>query len=191
MDDGDSSLEFGPPRVDGDDDTEPPAGLRLEVDISEDEEGAGGLWDAIPDRRAAIRAAAAAVSRAPDLDLEPSLATVALSGDARVRELNRAFRGKDKPTNVLSFPSPEGPEREVSARRFLGDVVLAAETVLQEAEAMGVPPRHHLQHLVVHGLLHLLGFDHETDDEATEMEALETRLLDGLGIADPYGEPAA
>ncbi|MQT12694.1 rRNA maturation RNase YbeY [Rhizobiales bacterium Sp-1] len=109
--------------------------------------------------------------------------TVAFADDARVRELNRDFRAKDKPTNVLSFPAPampgEGPV-------FLGDVVLARETVAREAEIDGKPLDHHIRHLVVHGFLHLLGYDHEDDEEAEVMEGLETRILAHLGIADPY-----
>lgn len=118
-------------------------------------------------------------------NLKPCEACVALSDDAGVRRLNGAYRNKDKPTNVLSFPAAElgsqpGP-------RFLGDIVLAEETLLREAAEQRKPPGHHLQHLVIHGVLHLLGYDHETDAEAEVMERLETEILAAIGIDDPYG----
>jgi len=109
---------------------------------------------------------------------------VVLGDDALVRALNGTYRGKDKPTNVLSFPFqvPPGGVRDGT----LGDVVLAVETVAREATERRVQPVHHLQHLVVHGLLHLLGFEHATDSEAEDMERLESEILAMLGIADPY-----
>jgi probable rRNA maturation factor len=110
---------------------------------------------------------------------------VAFADDARVKALNRDFRGKDKPTNVLSFPAPPmraAPEDPI----FLGDVILARETVAAEAGAAGVPFETHLAHLVVHGFLHLLGYDHEADDAAERMEGLETAILADLGLPDPY-----
>jgi probable rRNA maturation factor len=105
--------------------------------------------------------------------------TIALSEDKRVRALNKRDRGKDKPTNVLSYPSGE----KVS----LGDVVLARQTVWREARAQRKTPADHVAHLVVHGTLHLLGYDHETSAaDAERMEALERRILKKLGIDDPY-----
>jgi probable rRNA maturation factor len=105
--------------------------------------------------------------------------TVALADDRIVRTLNARDRAKDRPTNVLSYPSGE--------KKFLGDVVLARQTVWREAKAQKKTPADHLVHLVVHGTLHLLGHDHETSDAAAErMEALERRILKRLGIADPY-----
>ena len=105
--------------------------------------------------------------------------TVALADDKRVRALNKRDRKQDKATNVLSYPSGE--------KLFLGDVVLARQTVWREAKAQKKTPADHLVHLVVHGTLHLLGHDHETGAaDAERMEALERRLLDRLGIADPY-----
>jgi probable rRNA maturation factor len=105
--------------------------------------------------------------------------TVALADDRRVRTLNARDRSKDKPTNVLSYPSGE--------RDFLGDVVLARQTVWREAKSQGKTAADHLTHLVVHGTLHLLGYDHETSEaDAERMEALERRILAKLGIADPY-----
>ena len=105
--------------------------------------------------------------------------TVALADDRRVRALNAQHRNKDKPTNVLSYPSGE--------RMFLGDIVLARQTVWREAKSQGKTPADHLSHLVVHGTLHLMGYDHETSEaDAERMEALERRILAKLGIADPY-----
>jgi probable rRNA maturation factor len=109
--------------------------------------------------------------------------SIVLADDAFVRELNRNWRNIDKPTNVLSFPAEDG---DAQGARLLGDVVLAYETIAREALASGTPMLDHVMHLIIHGTLHLLGFDHENEQEAGEMEALETRLLARLGIADPY-----
>ncbi len=169
--------------VDDDPDPEPAAASeRLIVDISRQD----GDWSKFDSLDMAIAEAARAVSAARELDFEPALATVALSDDSRVRGLNAMYRHQDKPTNVLSFPAPKGTMSEIEDRAFLGDIVLAVETVAQEAQDLGLPPVHHLQHLVVHGLLHLLGFDHEDAGEAEAMEALETVLLARIGVADPY-----
>ena len=130
-------------------------------------------------RRAAI-AALAAVGR----ELGAVEVSLALADDALVRRLNREYRGSDKATNVLSFPS----EMPGGAPRLLGDVVLARETVLTEARAQHKAGAEHLTHLVVHGCLHLLGYDHEADEEAAEMERLEVGVLAGLGLPNPYLE---
>lgn len=105
---------------------------------------------------------------------------VLLADDDAVSGLNARFRGQHKPTNVLSFPAPENPEGH------LGDVALARETCLREAAEQGKSLAAHLQHLVVHGVLHLLGYDHTDDAEAHEMEGLERVVLAGLGVNDPY-----
>lgn len=123
--------------------------------------------------RCAARAALAGTRRSGKRAL-----TVALADDRRVRALNARDRKKDKPTNVLSYPSGE--------RAFLGDIVLARQTVWREARQQAKSPGDHVSHLVVHGTLHLLGYDHEDDDAAERMEALERRVLAKLGIADPY-----
>lgn len=148
----------------------------------------GGDW---PDRGAierAVVAAGNALAARPELLDMPCAACVALSNDAQIRVLNKAWLGKDKPTNVLSFPAapPAAGHAAAAEERALGDVILAEETLIREAAELGIPFRHHLQHLVVHGLLHLLGHDHRHASEAEEMEALEVAILASLGIPDPY-----
>jgi probable rRNA maturation factor len=114
--------------------------------------------------------------------------SLVLSDDARVRVLNREYRNKDKATNVLSFASldAEEPLPAPGETLPLGDVILALETVEGEATERGVPLGDHLFHLVVHGVLHLLGYDHEDDEDAREMESLETAILAAQGLEDPY-----
>ena len=132
---------------------------------------------ALPDAEALARAAAeAALAHANN----PSDLTVLLTDDGAVRELNARFRRQDKPTNVLSFPAPPNPEDH------LGDVALAYGVCAREAAEQGKPIAHHLQHLVAHGVLHLLGYDHEDDAQAETMEGLERVVLAGLGVPDPY-----
>lgn len=111
--------------------------------------------------------------------------SVRVVGEAEARALNLRFRNVDKATNVLSFPADRDGLPPVEAR-MLGDIVLCAPVIEQEAVRQGKPVQDHYAHLIVHGALHLFGFDHETDSEAQEMEALETRLLAVRGIADPY-----
>ena len=106
--------------------------------------------------------------------------TILLTDDESVAELNERFRGKAGPTNVLSFPAPDNPEDH------LGDIALAYGVCAREAAEQDKPLAHHLQHLVAHGVLHLLGYDHLTEAEAEEMEARERRILAGLGVPDPY-----
>lgn len=166
-----------PPSDGGDDDPEPPRRLQLDIIIED------GDWGALAPVDEVFGPVADAVARR--LDLDSAEAAIALSSDERVRALNLTYRGKDKPTNVLSFPAGEDG-LPPGSRRHLGDIVLAAETVAREAAVEGKPLRHHLQHLAVHGLLHLLGYDHETEAEAAEMEALEVEILEQLGIPDPY-----
>lgn len=116
-----------------------------------------------------------------------------LTDDAHIRELNRTWRGHDKATNVLSFPAGEQHEAEVSddysdPPLLLGDIVIARETLVREAETEGKTVRDHFCHLLVHGFVHLMGYDHEVDAEAEEMEALEATILASLGIANPYAD---
>jgi probable rRNA maturation factor len=132
---------------------------------------------ALPDAEVLVRAAAEATL--DHVEFEGGL-VVLLTDDEQVTDLNRRFRGQDKPTNVLSFPSRLNPEAH------LGDVALAFGVCAREAEAQGKSLAHHLQHLVAHGVLHLVGYDHETDAEAQEMEGLERVVLAGLGVPDPY-----
>lgn len=114
---------------------------------------------------------------------------IVLTNDAQVRELNRRWRGKDAATNVLSFPL-RTPVHPAGACPSGGDIVLAYETVAREAEASGIALLDHAAHLIVHGTLHLLGHDHERDEEAEIMEALEGRVLEGMGIRNPYADEA-
>ncbi len=112
---------------------------------------------------------------------------VLLTGDAALADLNAEWRGKSGPTNVLSFPAPDLPGAPADAP--LGDIALALETLMREAAAQVKPLPHHFAHLLTHGLLHLLGYDHETSAEAEVMEELETRILARLGIPCPYDGP--
>lgn len=112
--------------------------------------------------------------------------SVVLTDDASIRELNREWRGKDKPTNVLSFPG--GDEEEPPFGPLLGDIVIARETLEREADVEKKSFDAHLTHLFIHGLLHLFGYDHQIEEEAQEMEDAERRILARLGISDPYAE---
>jgi probable rRNA maturation factor len=120
--------------------------------------------------------------------------SVKLTDDKEIRKLNRDYRGKDKPTNVLSFATLDAEENAQSSPvcalpYAIGDIVIAYETVKREAEAMNVPLRDHYTHLLVHGTLHLLGYDHEQEIDAKRMEKLEILILKGLGIENPYAHP--
>ena len=109
-----------------------------------------------------------------------------LTDDKRMRTLNRAYRGKDKPTNVLSFAALDADRPKAGMPWLLGDVVLASGVVAREAKAQRKTIEHHLSHLAVHGVLHLLGYDHERQEDAEAMEALEVAALAGMGIGNPY-----
>lgn len=153
-----------------------------ERDLAVDIVAEADSWPDLEDlARRAMAAALATVSDAPQGPLEISLL---LTDDAGIRALNRQWRGQDKPTNVLSFPVPE--RRVGPGPRLLGDVALAFETVRAEAEAEGKRFEDHVAHLLVHGALHLLGYDHELEGQAEIMEALEVKALAALGVADPY-----
>jgi probable rRNA maturation factor len=138
-----------------------------------------------------VRGLPARLRRAAELALkrgrarDASQLTILLAGDQRLKDLNRQFRGRNKPTNVLSFPV-EG-QNDV----YLGDIALAYGVTADEARAGAKRFVDHAMHLTVHGVLHLLGFDHETDRDAAVMEPLETRILRELGVADPYASKAA
>jgi probable rRNA maturation factor len=124
----------------------------------------------------------AAVAASGDELAEGAEISLLFCDDARIRELNRQFRGQDKPTNVLSFPGPEPLE----SAQFLGDIAMAFETVAREAQEQGKTLEQHSRHMIVHGVLHLLGYDHEESDEAEAMEALEIDILNKLGVENPY-----
>lgn len=131
----------------------------------------------------AIFAAAKAVST-PRAEL-----AIVLGNDSAIQALNRDWRGQNAPTNVLSFPAPAPGKTRLKNRPespYIGDIVIAFETAAREAVAEGKPFNHHLAHLAVHGFLHLLGYDHETDREAQKMERLERQILRRLAIPDPY-----
>lgn len=149
-------------------------------------------WNAVPDSGARAEAAALAVFDELGLSTEGREISVLLTGDARVSALNGAFRGKETATDVLSFPAfdlspgdapPSGPP---DRPELLGDIALAAETCARDAADGGRAPGDHLAHLVAHGVLHLLGYDHMAEDEAEAMEAIERRALARIGVADPY-----
>lgn len=112
--------------------------------------------------------------------------SVTFCNDAAIQQLNAEWRGKDQPTNVLSFPTPGA----IGRKPLLGDVIVAFETVAKEAEQQGKLLRAHTAHMIAHGFLHLIGYDHETAAEAERMEALERKIAMALGFPDPYAEDA-
>lgn len=142
----------------------------------------------------AVTAALAITPYASLADAAPLVeVAVRLTDDAEVHTLNRDFRGKDKPTNVLSFPQVQADLLASLANSddgeiLLGDIVLARETCAREAAEKGISLEHHATHLIVHGMLHLVGYDHMDDASATAMEALEVKALASLGIANPYAD---
>lgn len=145
--------------------------MGLVVDVLEQ----AGNWDDLPEIEPVLMASLREAGFVYDVGTEVS---VVLTDDAHIQILNRDYRGKDKPTNVLSFPQEE--------RSMLGDIILSIDTLKKESDEQGKPLLAHVSHMLVHGCLHLLGYDHESEDEAQEMEALEIRILDGLGIKNPY-----
>jgi len=154
--------------------------LPVDIDISIE----AGEW---PDEEALTRLVERAVASAfaEAGGAGRSELSIVFSDDAHIRTLNAGWRGKDKPTNVLSFPAFPS-QKGGQLPPMLGDIVLAAETVGREAALEDKPLENHITHLVIHGLLHLLGYDHETDAEAEEMEAIERAALARLAIPDPY-----
>jgi probable rRNA maturation factor len=144
-------------------------------------------WHDEPDAETVIQRAVAAAAKTVDQDVGEAELAVMLTDDAGIRTLNSNWRGIDKPTNVLSFPAlqPSGPSGPNDAPRMLGDIAIAYETTRKEADEEQKPFDHHLSHLAVHGFLHLIGYDHEKDDDAEAMEALEQEILAQLGIPNP------
>jgi probable rRNA maturation factor len=158
-------------------------GVKLEAEVVRQ----GDTWAPAQVTDAMLKQAArAALLAAPLLRQGTYQITIVLTGDEEMRNLNRTWRGKDAATNVLSFPADDGM-REPGP---LGDVMLAYETTLKEARQQNIALQDHVSHLVVHGVLHLLGFDHAKDEAAELMENLERTALASLGIADPYAEDA-
>ena len=163
--------------------------LSVMIETDGDWDSSGASWDAIADK--ALHAAIAE-SAFPQLatnarDCEVS---VALLDDDAVRTLNREWRDKDKPTNVLSFPMAEAADldREDGPPLLLGDIAMAYGVCAREASEKRVPIETHASHLMIHGMLHLLGYDHQVDTAAEDMEARETRAAARLGHPDPYGD---
>jgi probable rRNA maturation factor len=149
-------------------------------------------WQTEPDAEAVIHRAIEAAAEIADADVADAELAVMLTDDAGIRTLNNNWRSIDKPTNVLSFPAlqPTGGEPG-DAPRMLGDIAIAYETTRREADEEQKPFDHHLSHLAVHGFLHLIGYDHENDDDAEDMESLEREILGQLGIPDPYADRIA
>jgi len=139
------------------------------------------LWRNEPHAAAVIRRAIGAATEMTDATVGSSELAVMLCDDAAMRELNTRWRGRPEPTNVLSFPA-------AGRAGTLGDLAIAYETAAREAQAEGKPFADHLAHLAVHGFLHLLGYDHQSDAEAVAMERLEVAILARLGVADPYAK---
>lgn len=150
---------------------------------------------------AALNAAPASNISVDDPHNKERLAVLMFSNDHAVHQLNSTYRGKDKPTNILSFPATQTPAEEngvegaAATKGFdepgeydphIGDAILALETIIQEAKQQEKPLKDHLTHLVIHGVLHLLGYDHETETEAEQMETLEKALLSNFEISNPY-----
>lgn len=155
----------------------------MSLDVSVD----AGDWPALDELEDICREASAAALEEANRPLSPmgSELSIVFTDDDAIRTLNSEWRGKDKATNVLSFPAfPASLSGAIPP--LLGDIILAAETVKREAHAEEKSLRNHVTHLVVHGFLHLIGYDHETDEEAEEMEMMERRVLARLAIPDPY-----
>jgi probable rRNA maturation factor len=143
-------------------------------------------WLTLSAVEATVEGAVSAALKALSVESGAGEINVLLTDDESVAEMNSMWRGKHAATNVLSFPAPPSlPVPEGEARLF-GDIVLAYGVVMREAKEQGKTPEDHATHLIVHGTLHLFGFDHQSESEASRMEQLETDILGGLGVADPY-----
>ena len=162
----------------------------IEVALLRESPWPQGDWEGL-----ATRATIAAIAATPRADLATTPArievSIRLTSDAEVQTLNSQYRHQDKPTNVLSFPMVQPDLIDSLANTddgevLLGDIILAQETCASEALERGVPVKDHATHLIVHGVLHLLGYDHMTDSEAEAMEAIERDVMTSLGLHDPY-----
>lgn len=166
--------------------TEDPESTSFDVQVVVRDAAWSRAW---PDRRGRLESAArlalarGAGDRAPDRRAELA---IVLADDELLRDLNRTYRGKDAATNVLAFEGSDASVQDHGDALHLGDVLLARETIAREAKAQIKRFEDHAVHLTVHGVLHLLGHEHETDEDAERMEALEISILEELGIADPY-----
>jgi len=159
-----------------------------EFDLTIDCQVESGHWATLDSLQQKAETALAATMEVLDFPLpKESEVSIVFCNDAKIKELNGQWREQDKPTNVLSFATNDGVARE-SWSPLLGDIILANETLAREALEQEKPFDAHLTHLMVHGFLHLLGFDHETSEEAEVMEKTEINALSKLGIADPYSE---
>jgi probable rRNA maturation factor len=157
----------------------------MEIDfLTEDE-----AWRVLPEREALAHAAIRAVFEVLEGPAPEAELSIVFTSDSAMAELNRVWRGKAEPTNVLSFPAAGGAWP--GAPQALGDVVLAAGVVSREARAQGKPLANHTSHLIIHGLLHLVGYDHEDDAKAEAMERLEAEVMARLGLPDPYEDAQA
>jgi probable rRNA maturation factor len=153
-----------------------PAAVQIEVIIR------SARWRKRPTAKTIVKKAVLAAAKAASTS--PAELAIVLGDDSAIRALNRDWRGKDAPTNVLSFPAAPGKGRPASP--YIGDIVIAYQTTAREAIAEGKPFGHHLAHLAVHGFLHLLGYDHDNDRDANRMERLERKILARLAVPDPY-----
>jgi probable rRNA maturation factor len=159
-----------------------PASTRQVSAPAIDVQVASKLWDAEPRAEQTVRDAIAAAAKG--FSTASSEVSVLLTDDAAIRTLNRNWRGIDKPTNVLSFPATASPA--ASGVKMLGDIVIAYETLARESAGENRAFVHHLAHLTIHGFLHLIGHDHQNDDDAAEMEGLESKIMASLKLPDPY-----
>ena len=166
--------------------------MQIDIDITDQR------WIDVGIEQICENAALAVLARL-DIDADDCEMSVLACDDARIQELNADFREKDKATNVLSWPAderaaetqgamPDAPEPDVFGTIELGDIAISYDTCAREAQEAGKPIQDHTMHLMVHGVLHLLGFDHINDPDAELMEGLETEILCKMGLADPYSE---
>lgn len=164
--------------------------MTIAVDVRDEFEGWAAVW---PDRPDLETFSARAIAMALEISKMKLKAGVEVSvlycGDGFMQDLNKQWRGKDQPTNVLSFPAASG--KALTHTPTLGDIIVSCDTVMREAKAEQKSFADHLSHMLVHGALHLVGYDHEDDEEAEDMEAREREALAKLGIADPYRDDDA
>jgi probable rRNA maturation factor len=154
------------------------------IDIQIDIQVQSPQWSEQPLAEQTVRAAIAAA--ADMLSTAGGEVSIVLTDDSAMQALNRHWRGIDKPTNVLSFPAPKAGDGKMLGDKMLGDIVIAYETLKRECDEEGRIFLHHLAHLTVHGFLHLIGYDHQTDGDADAMEALESKIMHAMQMPDPY-----